>query len=870
MRRAALFLLWIGLATPAHALQVYEDHPRVFVRDSDLPLLRARCGIRDGDNQTTFAAQWNSHAAEYQALIQAIAAYPPEYTPDPDHEWTRDVVRAHDDHLAFIATAYLLNAHRAEGNTYEAILTDWWERLVQYAKNQNGGVIDQCISSNYMGKNAVWKGFTMAYDYAFDMLPPPLRDDAAEWLYANSKDGFYYIGGLSSAGPEEWSHYYKRPWLADVVFTTTLATWGDPGVADHASEYPHMLDYTHRYKMLDNEARAKNYCGTYAGYRWERPEEDVSSALVWKSATVGEDPFLTYGYHYRQLDDWVMYMSRANFTESDETGHSADLAGLRPPYIVFNYPAACMDRQAETLWFLDRVSEEEDTISLPWFKIFFNDKSIARQRPTHTTTPLARYFGDMTPEDGYNSQYTHMRSGWNFSTSDASTVMASYMCGPWLPGHDVLSNGHLAIFRGTDILTASVGVFDGGDQRHSLFYHEAPISENTILVVDPNNPYVEYPSGDAPLDSLGAVLNEEGMQVEPPSGVEALAPDDPFSYRNEIGFITRFKNTDEFDTYLHANITSAYPNTLKPDLWPEGGTVENVSRQVVFEVGKYFVLCDRVTSTNPAAEKAVLMHIPSKDGYTLLDGAWNGGVAPHPIEHGGTPGQTSDNALRYRWTYGGSAAFATVLYPEPVSRGGEGRKLRRIGGANSLGEWNKGGSNPSFEFWMTQRGENPTWIDRYVNSTELHNYYELGWAGMWRMEIVTTGRKDDTFLHVYEITSTGQAAPTVVDYLDNIQEGRVACIVRHPGNPRINVFSRDEELDTEAFYGALSDEPIIHNVADLAPGTYDVRDELSSFSAMVVVDESSLATFRSPGGGRFRLTRLDGESLARLTPPARR
>jgi hypothetical protein len=871
MKRMLMVLITMAFAGSASALEIYDQHPRIFVHAEQLPLLRARCGIADGDNQSTYATQWNSHAEEYQALVGEIAEYTVEDAPNPDREWPRDVIKAMSDRFANVATAYLLNAHRSAGDPYGATLIDWWTRAVEYSRNQNGGEIDQCIISNYFGKNAVWKGFVMAYDYLYDELPPTLRDEVAEWLLANTKDGFQDIHGDESHPPEVWNHYYKLPWLADCVFTVLLATWGDPEVSDHASEYPQMLEYTHAFKVLDNEARAKNMCGTYSGYRWERPEEDVATALAWQSAIVDENPFVTYGYHFRQLDDWVMYMTRPNFYESDETGHDVDLARLHSTFVDYSYPSAVMDGDPYTLWFLDRASEEMSSVSNAWLRIFYNDKSLPRRQPTHDTVPLGRFFGDLSPEDGYNSQYTHMRSTWAYSAGDQGTVMASYLCGPRAHGHDLLSNGHLAIFRGQDIITSSTGVYDGTNFRHTIFYSQAPLSENSILVIDPNNPYLDQPAGDSPFDSTGSVYNREGMQTGTEAGgTDVIGADDAFAYGNEFGFVRRFKNTDQFDTYLYSDITSAYPNTKKIDLWPSGQTVDNVSRQIVFEVGKYFVVCDRVSSVNPAATKRVIMHNPSKDGYTLVDGTWNGGTAPHAVTHGGTPGQTSDNAVRYFWTKGSSRAYATVLYPEPAARGGEGRKIRRVGGTNSQGDWNQNGSNPSYEFWLEEWGENPTWQDQYINGGEYTNYYEVGWAGFWRMEIEATGAKDHTFLHVYEITSSGQASPTPVDYLDNVQEGRVGCIVRHPGNHRVNVFSRDEELDSDAVYGALSDQPINHLVADLVPGTYAVRDELSSFETTVLVDEASLATFRSPHGGYFRLTRADdGEALANLASRGR-
>ncbi len=851
MRRLIALLALAALAAPqsSGAFEVSAQHPRMFVTDADLPRLRARCAIVDGTNQAEFAAEWGSHADEYARLVALADGYGPDDVPDADAaNWSKNAIKAYSVGFSNLAAAYLLNAHRAEGAAYRNTIVTWWEAAVQYARNRNGGSIGPSIDFNLFGRNANWRGYVMAFDHLYDELSstnPTLRNEIAQWLIANVEEAWTYLHGDSEYPPSTWPHYYKQPWVCDSLFNTLVAVRGTQGL-DHAL-VDTRIAYAHAYKKLDMEARAHNFCGTYSGYRWERPEEDTSSALAWRTAILDEDPLVTYGYHFRNMDDWVMYMTRPNFYESDETGDSHDMDHLHGTFVWFAYPGAVMDRDPNTLWFLDRASEEVGDIPIPWFLIYYNDKSLARAQPTHDTVPLGRYFGDLTPLDGYNSQYAHFRSSWAFSTGDQSTVHGSFLCGPKGMGHDLHSNGHLALFRGQDILTASTGVYDGTNFRHTQIYGSQPISENTILIVDPDNPYIT--------DEDYADNQREGMQAPAPGttgGAGIYTAEDAYDREHEFGFVERFRNTDGYDVYLYADITTAYPNTRKADLWPAGQTAENVTRQILFQVGRYVVLCDRVTSVNPSATKRVVMHCPSKAGYTLLDGTWNGGEATHPGEFGGTHGQSTDNGVRYMWTKGDSRAFATVLYPKPASAGGPGRKLVRVGGADASGNWNTAGSA---EFYLREMGENAVWRDDYITAGEEEELIELGIMGFWRMEIEATGRKEHTFLHVYELTGRDQTVAIPVEYLDDVDEARVGCVIRHPGNGRVNVFGRDEDVDTEAIYGFRHDEPVLHHVADLAPGTYRITETDSGFEATGVVDDASLLTFRSPGGGTFHVVR---------------
>lgn len=857
MRAGKATLLLTVMATlasplPSLSLVVTDEHPRIFIHGSDLPRMRARVGVTDGTNAFDYPGDWQEFTEEYAALLDEIDDFDGNLNVSTSSLWSITDSRKYNVIVGNLATAYILNANSSAGDTYKTQLIALWEDIIADSRSRNGGSIGLSMDMTPLGKNANWAGFAIGYDYLYDTLEsedPGLRTEIAQWFYQQILDGADYL----DRPVEQIDNYYLPAWVADGVFGGLITISGDSGIDQ--SSVDSILDHIHSLKVDMSRSRELNYCGTYSGYRNERIEEDVALALAWGSAT-DEDPYATYSYHFANLDDWVMHMCRPNFHESDETGHSHDLHPLRQEWVHYAYPSAVRDANPYTLWFLDQAQDYVGLSRKGWVNIFFNDKSIVREQPTRFSYPLSRYFGDQTYDDGHNSQYTHFRSAWSYDQNESSTVHASYLCGAYLSGHDLHSQGHLAIFRGSDILTASTGIYDGTDMPHTRYWHQAPISENTILVVDPTNTYSQSS------DSLWAIYNTEGMQVQAPGttgGSGFTGPDGPFAYRYTTGFVDRFATLDNGDAYLHSDITAAYPNSQKADLWTENETVSNVTRQITFQHGSYFVLLDRVTSTNPNAVKRIVMHNPDPDGYTLIDGAWNGGVAPYSVQYGGTPGQSTDNAVRYTWERGASQAFATVLYPRPESLGGSGRKLVRIGGYNSAGQKNQSGasSDPSFEFWLREKETNYRWTDQYISSGEESDAYDGGWVGFWRMEIETTGRTEDAFLHVYEVTGAGQGSPTLVDYLEEVDPGHVACAIDDPRGRRVNVYSRDEEADEGVYYRSSLEGPIDHLVTDLLAGVYLVEalDAGESFTVSVA-EGLNVASFQTEEGGRVRLTRL--------------
>ncbi len=889
-RRPILPILLLCLALPGvvQGFTIRQGHPRLFLVPEDLPRLRARCGILDGTNQRDYPDDWNTHFDTYQNLIDRVDSY----TESLD-EWGGSRTDRNGEWLGNVAAAWILSEDRPSAAGYLEKLVEYWRNTIAHLRSINNGAVGPMVSGgHYWGNQARWSDWCFAYDVAYNPLStidPDLRDDIGTFLARQTEQ-------LWDDPEHHEDPFFGQPWVHDAMFANLLAIHGDAGASAFpriASEYDEWLAHAHEVKQIDNHTRVLNFQGNYptcGTYKSHRLPEDVCTSLVWRNAVTDEDPFLEYSGHYLQLDDAFMWALRSPYLESSCTGDGRSVDPIAASQWIYTYPAASIDRNSECLWVLDRMAAQtdvDDRCGNPWFLIFFDDRTVPRVNPATSMTTRIKHFGDLTIEDGYTSEYTFLKGDWTFDVNDQNSVHVSYFCGPTVQCHEHGVQGYVAIFRGDDIVTARSGVYDRPENRHGGEYQAASMSYNTILVVDRNNPYA---AGET--DSTRYFALVEGQQVPPPrvrwSSCNTYDPYAPFSHEHRHGSVDQLRSLENGDSYLHSDFTRAYPSTVVPDLWPDGATVENVTRQVMLEAGKFVLVCDRVTSVNPNAIKRVRWHCPTPEGFSLLGGSWTGGTAPHGVQYGGTPGQWSANAVGFKWDSWNDGAradtrvFATVLYPVPADSGGPGRRLVRVGGTNSRGEWNKGrrskdneccdgvnDADPSFEFWFRELGFNQKFRDQNCpgtcqTGTSGTNERADGSYGFWYMDTEATGQKDHIFLHVFEATSTSQSSPTRVSYLADVDAEHIGCEIYAPNLGRVNVFSRDEDRDTQVMYRTALLTPIQHLVADLVPGSYLLEELETGAEQHVIVDErSGVASFRTPSGGSFRLTRIDtGDPLA--------
>jgi hypothetical protein len=764
------------------SLAILSEHPRIFATQETTPSIRARVT--------------STHATEWAKVTSEVQRYGSSDRPTTG-AWNQSMVRGYSKKLNNLATAYFITGN----TTYRDLLIDWLTVCKDHA----------IIQYSHYGEDATWSGFVHAYDVLYnDPAFLPIKDEVEQWLYDITTGSFGVLQDL------EYKNYYKYPWIAGSAFCTLLAIHGE--ISD--PDFDRRLNVAYRHVQNDFKARALNYCGTYSGYRWERPWEDMVTAVAWDNAT-NDEPFVQYANHLEMIGIWGMYATRPGWFESDEVGDNHDLAELHTTFVDFALPT----KNPEALWWIDKATAAGNSSAHYW-RILVEDRSLPRKAPTNL--PLGKYFGDLTRRDGGNSRYAYMRSSFNYD-NDSTVVVTLLPGGPIFPGH-VYASSHHAFFRGKTILSASTGVYDGTAKPH-FKYHSSPISENTILISDPSTPY--KPGGQ---QSRGQV---------PPSAPDLDTPTGPFQSDYEVGFIDKFVIGGGVQ-YAHMNCTLLYPNTVKPSQWPNGAIVKNVTRSICLVAGRFVVNIDRISTLRPTAKVAIVMHCPSSDGFSLYEGGkWDGGTPPNA--HGGTPGQyTLDKS--YTWSRDNSRVHASVLYDGYL-------EIWRLGGKSASGEWNK---RDSYEFIHPDTGENIPYDTQYVSGAEERKVIDSGWAGFWRSEIRVTGETEYTIPHVYELTDKSRD-PVIVELLPHVNDGRIGITIYEERATRVLVFSEDEELDVEVIYdlGIMSESS--NFVADLEPGSYVWETETEE--GVFDVNENGVGYFTVENGGIVRLAQ------GAVTPP---
>jgi heparin/heparan-sulfate lyase len=189
------------------------------------------------------------------------------------------------------------------------------------------------------------------------------------------------------------------------------------------------------------------------------------------------------------------------------------------------------------------------------------------------------------------------------SFSEGDTFFC-YKNNDWTAGHDHFDAGHFEIARDRG-LAIDTGAYEGGDSspnHHDTKYYRRTIAHNTITVYDPNEIWDDY---------YGRYTTNDGGQKWPgpangsghPQRVADLADD---SY--DRGGIQKFKSTDEY-TYFLADLTPAYSRADGSDIAiTHSSKMEKFTREILHLDKKYFIVFDKVKSSDVNFTKRWLLH----------------------------------------------------------------------------------------------------------------------------------------------------------------------------------------------------------------------------------------------------------------------
>ncbi len=373
---------------------------------------------------------------------------------------------------------------------------------------------------------------------------------------------------------------------------------------------------------------------------------------MWRVAT-GEDWFADSPF-FKTQSFWHLYCQRphdGSFVKAEDCP-----SGFQPGEDLKSFihlvGTRCSDGYAQ--WLGDRIPWKYKQKA--WKEILWRDPKLQAVSPE--TLPLARHFKKLG--------WVVSRSGWK--SKDDTFLL--FQCGDFYAGHQHLDANSFVIHKGGSLAIDS-GVNEYSSHRAN--YYCRTIAHNGILIFDPREIF------------SGEVWSAEGSGGSNDGGqMRGIAIERVGDYKkggsSDVADITQYYNTPNF-TYICGDASRAYhPQKLR-----------SFTRQFIHIQPDFFVVFDRVVSTDPSFRKTWLLHSvnePEREGnrFTIRNG----------------------NGILVGWT----------LLPEsPIAE--------KIGGSGR-------------EYWVNGKNYPPTSKDDPE-------------AGKWRLEISPEDKREsDLFLHVLQ------------------------------------------------------------------------------------------------------------------------
>ena len=363
-------------------------------------------------------------------------------------------------------------------------------------------------------------------------------------------------------------------------------------------------------------------------------------------------------------------------------------------------------------------SLEKGWNSIPWNRFLSYDSTIGASTPAAESAALAMHFR--------GAGHVYMRSAWG----DPDATWAFFGAGPKFAGHSRDDEGHFLIAnKGWLVLRAG-----GNGHNDRDYYTGGSLAFNIVTIYDSNERFRRTDPGPRAMAEGGVKNENDGGLVR-------------YVYsrhtRDDRGKILTYHHYDQL-TYAAADLTPGYRESK----------VREVTRQFLYLRGQreFFIIFDRVESTDATFPKTWFLHIPSEPQITgeetvhTPDHVWS--------YHGDTATWLSSPAGEEPvLSHGRSRAFLKTLLPENptmVKRGGDGH-----------------------QFWGNPH--EPT-----------AQYNHLGRDSLrppivpWRLEVeAPRGNLRDYFLHILEIGEENDTAMSTVELIK--RDGQVG--VRLDGEP---------------------------------------------------------------------------------------
>lgn len=925
-----LVILLVLAAVPCYGFTVISGHPRMFINTSNLPTFQNRAAT--------------THLTEFQAIVTWCDTY-----------WTNDAIASSDygyDH-GILRYALVYRLGTIPGITYGHSISAYGDRGAALLVN----------GSLYIWWRAI------AYDWLYDRLTPSQRSILVGKLVTTTDA----IQGSPLRRMNEYGYRYPE---VPCALWSGLAFYGD-GINDtKAQSYVDWLESSWLEDMKAPAHAAGPHGGGYSlGFCYQHGMNATGNANVpfamyalYTATTLSiADTFGKYG-NLNGFAEWWMNGIQpgppspgtedistyaATAIKYDDCGAYAwnfrkdDLSLDRAIRIIASIASLNGDtnKAKSIMWFLNTrigFTPYNET-----FNIIFNNKSIVPADPDTLGIPRTKAFGWDTSAgtiDTYlaTPQTTavkaglgevFMRSSWS---SEQNTTYSVFRSPPFhYFGHQHFDSLAFSIYKGEPLALPNSGVYynhyEGGEpdnstgggvgMPHVWYYARRQPSANTLLIMNPNE--TVYMAGRG--YKFWTKYKDGGGRMF--SDIAGTWGDVLPNQSRDFGGLIKHEDAANY-TYTSADATKAYNSTvggvnyLNAYDWP-GVTAKTslVQRDYTYLKSSdgnrdYFVVFDRVNSTDPTYRKVFLLHTSgepisaggtwskiygnSSTGYGLFQstdtttftiaGALGKGklfmktLLPSSTtvyKMGGqvtttlTAGVNNTDGTIFRGAKVDLNVASTADFPDkPVvvvdneAFQCDGKTTGKITGCirgarywmhNTASTHSTGATVIQQYRWMIREADTNSWVayphdfgDAHLE-TSLH-ISESNDYGKWALRVENGANELHTnFLHV--LHPTVDMGRTSMGETALIDAGNMAgTLIKDSPNARIVIFTKMGALQSSLTYRASYSGNGKHLITGLEYGIYDIYRDGEKIDSKQTSNQNILS-FESSGGGNFRLVK---------------
>jgi len=762
-------IILIGLIIPPNGIYAYtpiansplakNEHPRIFITTSTLPIIASKAKTSHLSMYTTIKSRADellvtapifgsySYNVFNTIAVLALVAMIEKQNSNP-YAVYRD--------RAFLYANYIIDN------------TDPWD-LTSIYTGQSYNIMGRCAALNFV------------YDWLHTDLNETLKTDIHNFL-VNVYKGLHNIDRPSGAGQVRKSCYGSNYWLewgSHVWFSTVLFGdgMGDENIIEEALDAT--TNESHNYM-----ASVLNILGgaMHNGWGYQLYDGDMSysvlNLLAWQTAS--SEVIFSEAFAFKDYPKYWLYARKPDNTLIKLNDTCADIYCVYPNAVdKYTQPRAratllpllSVYKDGYVKYIVD-LGNFRGASNRMWRDLLFYDEAVISKNPT--TLDLVKFF----PGTGI----VFGRSGWG-----PDDLFFTFRNRDQYGNHSDCKQNSFTIFYKGNLLAINDGNYPPGasGHPHTKNYYRRTISSNSILVFDPNETFSQY----------GASLYNDGGQKY--GGIAGTGGYDDTGAFNNTYYTQASHDASIYNTAHNIFENSDYYTWIKGDATRgyNDAKVAHFEREFIYLKSEYFVIFDRVTSTNKDFKKKWLLHSITKpilNGTEYFSCSETKGEAVCCGDQNAGISKSFDSDL-VNITNGNGRLFVKVLLPDsPI--------IRKVGGTG-------------FEFWVDDGNQNIP-----------PKSYNSSVTGGWRVEISPTiPTNNDLFLNVLYLTDSSKTSIPQIEKLNALANNMLGAIIKDPIENKIVLFSANASgaiVNNEINYSVTTNKKSRHFLYGLQPNSF--------------------------------------------------